>query len=213
VNPLSAYDLIFFNMNTRADVENQVVINWFTAALAPIKTTVVYDSGLGANAPTVWTPIKCAAIVPPSNAVIAQVVVYAGISAQTPALTATMYFDGFGISRTTVPGGTGGPGGNGGYINTINGGPVNITVPNGAFHCEGIQCNPGGGGDWGNSQASFCTFSFPVTPGTSIYVDSSLDCHYAGYVLGFNNFCNARFLAPNSGVHAVPNQLTLTFRP
>jgi hypothetical protein len=207
VSPSLAYDLIFMNMNTRADVENQIIVNWYTAALSPISSTVVYDSGLGANAPTVWTPVKVASINPPTNAVQATITINAGITAQTPALAASMYFDGFGISKTTTPSGA--------YnsIRQILGGPTTVTVPPGAWMCEMFQNNTNGGGDWGSAQSTFVTAHFPVVPGTTIYINSSLDAVYNGLIFGFNNFCDARNVFPKAGITVVPNQVILTFRP
>jgi hypothetical protein len=97
VSPGLSYDFVFMNMNSRNDVENQVQVAWFTALKAPISTTTIYDSGLGSACPTVWITFKETNIVPPANAVYAQIIVNSGIAAKTPAATASMYWDGFSV--------------------------------------------------------------------------------------------------------------------
>jgi hypothetical protein len=56
------------------------------------------------------------------------------------------------------------------------------------------------------------TASFAVTPGTTIYIDANIDCHYSGYTYGFNNNALGRLIIPKAGVTSVPNQTVLTFR-
>jgi len=57
------------------------------------------------------------------------------------------------------------------------------------------------------------TAHFGVTPGTNIFINSSLDCIYGGYQYGFNNNCDSRNIFPKAGITVVPNQVVLTFRP
>jgi hypothetical protein len=201
VSPSMAYDMIFMNYNTGADVENQIVINWFTASKSPISSTVVYDSGLGSNAPTVWTAFKISSITPPANAVLAQVVINAGIQAQTPVSTRTMYFDGLALFKTCTP-----------RIQVYTQGN-NVTVPAGCFWCEIEQNNPKGGGDWGSANNTYFKAHFPVTPGSTVQVNSNLDAVYNGTTYGFNSYADVRNVYPIAGQNAVVNTVALRFYP
>lgn len=107
---------------SRSDVENTVQVSWYTATQSLISTTTVYDSGLGSNAPTTWNTIGNSPVTPPATAMFFKIILNAGIAAQTPGATTSIFFDGVFVRPRTA------------LSNLISyTSPATFTVPSGTF--------------------------------------------------------------------------------
>lgn len=155
VSPSLAYQVCFMNKNSEADVENTVQISWYTSSQSLISTTTIYDSNLGSNAPTTWTCFTSNNVVPPATAMFCKIILNAGIAAQTPAGTTSIFFDGVFMKLRTM-----------GVSRTAYTATTSITIPSGVFHTsiDAYIKNRN------NFIISFIFFEFDCKPGDSLVI-------------------------------------------
>lgn len=96
ISPNKAYNLKFMLMCNRADIQNSVVVLWYTNAQSFLGSNVIFSNSTGA-APTSWT-VYSYPLAPPVGVYFMQLQFNLGSNATTaPGATGNIYVDGISI--------------------------------------------------------------------------------------------------------------------